>query len=118
VWQHLRWDVSSRTCRSVQEQVFLWTKYIDGQPDRHCLARLAGMPLPIPLVTATVKRVPATERWVQRWVASKLAALPFVLSSDESAQRMAAQDHALHSQVHGPQSNREPGDYRRPLKRG
>jgi hypothetical protein len=118
VWQHLRWDVSSRTCRSVQEQVFLWTKYIDGQPDRHCLARLAGMPLPIPLVTATVKRVPTTERWVQRWVAGKLSALPFVLSGDESARRMAAQDHALHSQVHGPQSHREPGDYRRPLRRG
>jgi len=92
VWQHLKWDVSSRTFRSVQEQVFMWTKFIDGQPDRHCLARLAGTPMPIPLVTATVKRVTATEQWIQRWVSARFAALPFVLSRQESASRMAAHD--------------------------
>jgi len=116
VWQHLKWDVSSRTFRSVQEQIFMWTKFIDGQPDRHCLARLAGIPMPIPLVTATVKRVPATEQWIQRWVSGRLAALPFVLSREESAARMAAHDRELQLLVSGPHPGREPNSFRRRIR--
>lgn len=116
VWQHLKWDVSSRTFMSIEEQVFNWTKYIDGQPDRHCLARLAGVPMPIPLITATVKQVRASEQWVQSWIAKKLAALPFVLSGNESAARVAAQDQELLSLVYRRNEEREPRSYRRRIK--
>lgn len=117
VWQDLRWDVSSRTFRSVDEQIFLWGKYLDGQPDRHCLARLAGMPMPIPLVTATVKRVPVTDRWVQRWVTEKMAKLTFALAASDSARRLADHNQKLLESVHEPNRQREAVTTRRMLKK-
>lgn len=117
IWPVLRWDVTSRTYRSVDEQVFIWTQYIAGQPDRHCLARLAGMRLPVPLITETVKRVRMPDSWIQRWVTRKISKLAFALPSDENRRRAEDQNLALAAVTSGPITSLEPVSARRRLPR-
>jgi len=85
-------ELSSRQFRPIEEQLFNFTKILDGLPDRHCVVRLASMRSPVRLYTRTVRKPLATPRWVARWTLHVLQRLPFALPLADALQAVAERE--------------------------
>jgi hypothetical protein len=108
-------ELSSRQFRSVEEQLFIFSKILDGLPDRHCVVRLASMQSPVRLYTRTVRKPLATPRRVAAWTLQCLSRLPFALPMSEALRALAERERSFSAHV---QRMPEPTTARRKLPPG
>ncbi|HEX8340114.1 MAG TPA: type IV secretory system conjugative DNA transfer family protein [Tepidisphaeraceae bacterium] len=78
--------------RSVEEQLFMATQRLSGQPQRHCTVRLAGTLTPVAAVTPAVKPAFVTPRYRQFWFVRLYQKLAFALPMSEALRQIASRE--------------------------
>lgn len=81
--------------RSIDEEVFRWTKLIDALPSRHALIRVVDQPLPQVIVTQNLRTPLTTQSWIERWTKRRLGEIPFALPLPEAVRRVAERQSAF-----------------------
>lgn len=92
-------ELSSRQFVPIEEQLFRLTQFLDGQPDRHCVVRLASMRTPAALFTRTVLPPLTTDEWSTSWAAQKIASLPFVRPLGEALRRISEREKSFRADL-------------------
>jgi hypothetical protein len=94
--------------RSVEEQLFRFTQWISGQPDRHAFVRLAGENVPSPVTVPTVRK-PLTMPWyTKRRTGAIVAKLPFALPMSDALARVMDHESRLAETLLDAAPNAEP----------
>lgn len=88
-------ELSSVQFRSLEEQMFRSMAVLHDQKQRHCVARLVGMPAPVTLVTPTIEKTPADRKMEKSFLTRKYRKLPFVLPSTAAHQAIADREQRM-----------------------
>jgi hypothetical protein len=106
-------EPSSRVLETKDEQLYRITQFIDAQPDRHCLVRLASDRTAAKLFTRTVDRPKTTKGQAEKWTVRRLERLPFVLGLDQAVADINARRRELKARLLAKMGTGEPSGSRR-----
>ena len=81
-------EVASRQFEPLAEQLHRAAQFIDGQPERHGIVRLASMTIPAQIITTTIEPPLTTLAFSTKWTGRILGKLPFSLTMIEARSRM------------------------------
>lgn len=101
--------------RSVEEQIFRFTQWLAGQPDRHAIARLAGSTLAVPIQIPFVGDGKITRGYTEALTVGMLAKIPFSLLMPEALRRVAERYATFAERVMGTPPTTEPAKFKRTI---
>src|SRR4029077_6926488 len=88
-------ELSSVQFRPLEVQLFRAMAVLHDQKQRHGVARLVGMRIPLTLVTPTVEKTPADAKMAQSFLTRLYKKLPFALPSAQAQQVIDTREQAI-----------------------
>ncbi len=95
-------ELSSVQFEPLEEQLFRAMAVLHDQEQRHCLTRIVGSRLPVPIFTPEISKVPQNQARLESFTQGLLEKWSFALPMEEAQKRLTERHTSLSEQVLNP----------------